>query len=131
MCYHGLRVVFYDGLQPVCCDGLQPQQLRLCNSMRRKRPDGWAWAAGGLDLNARSLGELRPTEVPPADPPKALRVFFEGMGLQSTMQRQGSPPLPRQRGGQGIGLQPEPRPETCAEVGDEEGGVVLFIAKGE
>ena len=82
MCYHGLRVVFYDGLQPVCCDGLQPQQLRLCNSMRRKRPDGWAWAAGGLDLNARSLGELRPTEVPPADPPKALRVFFEGRGYK-------------------------------------------------
>ena len=59
------------------CDGLQPQQLRFCNSMRRKRPDGWAWAAGGLDLNTRSLGELRPTEVPPARPPKALRAFFE------------------------------------------------------
>ena len=50
--------------------------------MRRKRLDGWAWAAGGLDLNARSLGELRPTEVPPAKPPKALRAFFEGRGYK-------------------------------------------------
>ena len=74
--YHGLRGVFYDGLQPVCCDTCTDQ------SMRRKRPDGWAWAAGGLDLNTRSLGELRPTEVPPARPPKALRAFFEARGYK-------------------------------------------------
>ena len=83
VCHHGLRVVFYDGLQPVCGDGLEPQQLRFCNSMRRKRPHGWTWAAGGLDLNNTwSLGELRPTEVPPARPPDALRAFFEARGYK-------------------------------------------------
>ena len=50
--------------------------------MRRKRPDGWMWAAGGLDLNAKSLGELRATEVPTARPPTALRLFFEGRGYK-------------------------------------------------
>ena len=56
VCHHGLRVVFYDGLQPVCGDGLEPQQLRFCNSMRRKRPDGPGVGRGRVESECEVFG---------------------------------------------------------------------------
>ena len=38
------------------------------------------WSAGGLNVAAKTLAELSAKEVPPEDPPKGLRDFFEKEG---------------------------------------------------